>query len=377
MSMNFFFSCQSSTKEQSFILLIFLVNSFIPFFPVWLGNDSPQVFSISPLLSYTNFWLFEKFENLTFDKCPFCKFPVRNRLSNSQSTDYIMTIMINNAIGIIPLARSIRTTGCKAKFVVFIDDTTLTKKFATFEYTILRNCAVNCINVGEFKHYPKEALFFFRFYIYYDFLNSHTLEINRVVLIDGHDVLFQGDPFYEGFTNNDLIFTYEDRTLNQSVWGKFSYKNYFFTINKTIGDYARFYMVNAGIILGGRYQIHKFIEVFIKRLPVSEALSQVYKPRFADQAVVHSIIYDKEMEQNGINVTFSSIYDEYTSITLSCFGERCIYLRPNNYTLGYFQSRTRHIYPFIIHQYNRYPPLHRSYISACPNFTDSYYETVK
>ena len=247
-------------------------------------------------------------------------------------------------------------------------DTPTLNKMNEFEKDILKKCAVNVIDVGSFGHYPHNAYCFIRFFIYYDFLQKKKDEdIDRVMLIDGQDSLFQGDPFYEGFTSDMLIFTIENRTIKSSGWAVRVYKRYFAKINRRLSDYSSDLMTNAGITMGGKRTVMAFIEAYFFRFPFEEMKRQIVRMDYVDQAVIHCFIKDGDIQKRyGINVTFSTVDDEYASISLGCTGNKCMKLSPNNYSIGYYKSTKRDIYPFLVHQYDRYPRFGYSYLHACP-----------
>ncbi|OHT11861.1 hypothetical protein TRFO_18544 [Tritrichomonas foetus] len=362
-------------KKQKYlirsILIIHIMHALILFglSYTWVFDDYPLPdYFIFQTLSYSKAWFVQSLPdfNTSDQKCPICNFPVRNYRENSQKNDMLMTVLLSNYIGLMPLARSIRATQTKARVIIFID-TTVKYMLNDFENSILSNCRIDLIDVGDIEQYPHYAYCFIRFYIYYDFLFFLTeSEVNRIILFDGQDVIFQGDPFYEEFTKDQLIFTVEDRIINQTGWALRSYHKYFKKIGANIKDYY-LPMINAGITLGGRFTIMSFIEAFDQRFGILELHEQVKKMEYVDQAIVHAMIYDKDLEDYyGINVTFSTIYDSYASISFGCWGAGCARKRPNNYSLGYYHMKNESRYQFIIHQYNRFPQFTESIYLACP-----------
>ncbi|OHT04335.1 hypothetical protein TRFO_28159 [Tritrichomonas foetus] len=321
------------------------------------------------MITYSKEWFKEPLKNVSteyLENCQVCKFPVRNFKFNSQKTDFLMTVLLNNFIGLMPLSRTIRATGTKARVFIFMD-TDAIAKLNQFEKQVLNNCSIDIIDVGNIGRYPHYAYCFIRFYIYYDFLkNLPNEEISRVILFDGQDVIFQGDPFYEGFTSDQLILTVEDRLIHESRWAKRTYKKYFKKIKADLKLYYR-PMINAGIALGGKKTIMAFIEAFTKRFSLEDLSIQVKKMQYVDQAIVHALIYDGDLEkQYGIRVSLVGTQSPYASISLGCWGKKCARLRPNDYRVGYFHMRNKKRYQFILHQYNRYPELIDSYRAACP-----------
>ena len=318
-------------------------------------------------LSYTNHWYLKPILHFnSIQNCPVCQFEIRNRLSNSSPKDFLLTIQIGQTNGIIVIAKNIRATKTRASVVIFMDEFA-SKLFSGYEKDLLFNCSINIINIGFVPKFKKYAYFHIRFVIYNDFLRFHDdSNFDRIILFDCSDTVFQGDPFYKDFTKNDLIITLQNLQLKDTSWPFKNYNKYFLKINKTYQHYQNDYLINAGLILGGKKTIMIFIDVFLSRLPINEFYKQIIIGEYDDQSIIHSIVRDGDLEKYGISITISKIDDEYVSISLGCFeNKKCKYIKHHNYSLGYFKSFTKNIFPFIVHQYNRFPNFVKSVQLAC------------
>ena len=299
-------------------------------------------------------------------RCPICNFTVRNRKSNSMREDFLMTTLFSNYVGIQPLIRTARTTQTNARFIIFIDQY-VQDSLTDFEKKLLNYCGINIINIGKVPKYERYAYCFLRFYVYYDFITSYKGSINRVIFFDAMDSIFQGDPFYEDFTPDKLIITLENRLVNDTKWAIYSYKNYFRKIHKENNElYLNFSVINCGLIIGGIKPIMTFLNVFKIRFDLNELLFQLKKMQYVDQAILHSIILDGDLQKLGVNVYLYTINDDYVSLSFGCWGWRCYKKTRNNFSIGNFYSNTTHNFPFIVHQFNRYFQFSVSLLNACP-----------
>ncbi|KAK8894694.1 hypothetical protein M9Y10_023131 [Tritrichomonas musculus] len=356
--------------KKSFIFLNFFQFLILLFFPFKqdILNKKFSEFLKEDTYPYTNKWYYNLLDDLNprDSRCPLCNFTIRNRKSNSRRDDFLMTTLLSNYVGIQPLIRTARTTRTNARFIIFIDQT-VQNSLNEIEKNLLNYCGINLINVGKIPKYYRYAYCFLRFYIYYDFFAFYHENINRIIFFDGMDSIFQGDPFYEDFTPDKLIFTLENRIVGKSKWAVYAYKNYFKKINQENNSlYLNFSVINCGLIIGGKRPIFAFLNIFKARFNRAELMYQLKNMNYVDQAVLHSMVLDGEFEKLGIKVYLYTIDDDYVSISFGCWGWKCKKRRRNNYSIGNFYSRKTYDYPLIVHQFNRYFQFSVSVFNACP-----------
>lgn len=350
------------------IVCIIFQFSFFQLFTSKTNNINFISYERTKTFPYTINWYTDPINDLDpHDKrCQLCDFTLRNRKSNSNRDDFLMTTLISKHIGFEPLIRNVRTTQTNAKFIIFIDQS-VQENLTKFEKQLSNHCGVNLINVGEIPKYEHFAYCFLRFYIYYDFITSYSGNINRIILFDAMDTLFQGDPFYEDFTPDMFILTLENRKVNESVWALDNYIKYYIkTKQENNTMYYNSSMVNCGLILGGKKSILIFINAFKYRLDVDELLYQLEKMDYVDQAILHSLVIDGELEKRGLNITFQTVYDDYVSISIGPCGWKCPKKAQNDYSVGNYVSKKTGKYPLIVHQFTRYYHFSVSYYKACP-----------
>lgn len=294
------------------------------------------------------------------EKCEKCDFKVSNSKSNSNSNDFMMTLMMRSLTGLIPLVRVLHTVGTRAKKVFFVDEVTMTN-MRIEEREITSNCGATLISLGVVKLPRNHAFYpFFRWPVYFDFLFSLRLPVFRVIVFDGQDTIFQGDPFFRDFVPDNLYITVEDRVINSSSWARGNYMAYFGNLSDWRWNSR---MINAGIIGGGYEAMLRLIFIFLSHIDISK----IYTISGVDQAVLTKIILDGGLKNISCNLKLSTIDDEYASISVGCWGERCTKLYPKkSFRIGEYNSTTRNITTLIVHQFDRYMVFARTYLKACP-----------
>lgn len=345
-----------------YLLLLFLFSHDTNFF----NNHLIEIQS-KGTYPYTNKWYINSLTDLNPNNalCPACNFTFHNRKSNSCRDDFLFTTLLSKYTGLQPLIRTLRTTQTKARFIIFVDEY-VQNSLTLFEQKLLNYCAINIINVGKIPKLYRYAYCFIRFYIYYDFIRRYNGKINRIIFLDGMDTIFQGDPFYEDFTPDKFILTLENRILRNTKWANSSYFKYFQKIHQENNDlYYNFSIINCGLILGGKEPIMKFLNIFKNRFDINELLYQVRKMEYVDQAILHSIILDGDLQKQGVKVYLYSIDDDYVSLSFGCWGWKCSMKYENNFSIGNFHSRTTGRFPLIVHQFNRYFEFSVSLLNAC------------
>lgn len=156
----------------------------------------------SPLLNYETNWLdnisVNDFRSQTFEKCMPCNFSVRNQGSNSSPNDLIISTKFHKITEILPFVRTLRSTGCKATLVIITDDGVL-KKLTHNHLKQIENCGIIFYNLHKFKiGYVGTT----RFIPITDYIMKNKQYIDRIIMIDAYDVVFQGDPFTDRFERN-------------------------------------------------------------------------------------------------------------------------------------------------------------------------------
>ena len=130
----------------------------------------------------------EEFQNT----CKLCNFKPHESGGNSQPGDVIIGFVSNKVSNIVPFVRSLRTTKSKCSIVFLFDDKAL-NSIDTYSENLIRSCGAQIINWHrrESNCYIKN----FMFQLVYSFIRLNQYNLNRIIVVDVYDTLFQSDPF--------------------------------------------------------------------------------------------------------------------------------------------------------------------------------------
>jgi hypothetical protein len=111
-----------------------------------------------------------------------CHVTVRNVDSDSTPRDIIIVGLFGAVYGTVPFIRSLRTTGCRARVLIFIDDAALDKvdsQLASF----FSDCGCTLLSI---RHFPfhNDGRCLGRYLIFYEFFRTRYHLFDRVVCAD-------------------------------------------------------------------------------------------------------------------------------------------------------------------------------------------------
>lgn len=281
--------------------------------------------------------------------CQLCKFSIRNDQPNSSPRDAILSAMFSAIAGLLPFVRTLRTTGSKAHVFLFTDNkgkSMLTQD----ELMLLDKCSIFIINTGTF-HLEWKRFLILRYPLFYDFLYYRVHLMDRVIIVDLFDTVFQGDPFTSSFHNDTFYFAKENITIDQcwmnSMWAKRAAPDLYDEIkNNTI--------VNSGLFMGGIIPVLHFLDIYMT-LYDTFTLNDVNAP---DQGYFLFATYHIVVKSPRIKVRFLSSFDGV--VVFENYAEK------SRFVFGDFKPRNSSIYPRILHQYDKNSELRISVYYACP-----------
>ena len=155
-----------------------------------------------------------------FDSCKLCESEaINNRRNanfhisaeynpNSSERDAILSVMLHYSFNLETFIRSLRTTGCKAKVIVFHDDQSL-QTLTPYMLDLIKNCGIIMINIGTVTEKFVRHTYELRHTWYFAFMKKYRNDFDRIIVSDISDVFFQADPFTTEFTNNTFQATTE------------------------------------------------------------------------------------------------------------------------------------------------------------------------
>lgn len=148
-------------------------------------------------------------------KCEYCKFcnftPVIQ--PNSTVRDLIMTATTEYNLNLLRLVRSIRTSGCIAKIIIFTTDN------VKFPRSIF-SCGIEQIVTSSLTERALKSPHKIRWEWYLQYLQNNLNQYDRVMHVDAFDTFFFGDPFAFASDYNTLYFQQEGQIIKKCSYNK-------------------------------------------------------------------------------------------------------------------------------------------------------------
>ena len=181
----------------------------------------------------------------------------------------------------------------------------------------------NCILYSDF--FMAYEMMFYRFIIYDKIIRESSETIDKILLCDLNDVIFQADPFEIQFTEEIYCAT------EQNLYGDESNTSSAFNIKLMLDCFLKNpieldfikdkYVICAGTILGTAVGIQKFLSFYVNSQPKKpprvndQALLNIYIYFFSDSKhmleYTHSRILTLDQIQfNSLNIMDNTIYNE-------------------------------------------------------------------
>jgi hypothetical protein len=163
----------------------------------------------------------------------------------------------------VPFLRSIRTTGCQARIVVIAGDRAIAA-FSKGEKRILRQCGADLISFGYMIKFWWEQDLLLRFSVYFDWLYHHQKAFERVLFVQMHIVMFQGDPFNSDLADDAVFFVDEGVGLDKAA----PELTDFLKLKPKQSLYKGRPLVTDNIFGGGVQHCLVFLDIYLTYLPM-------------------------------------------------------------------------------------------------------------
>ncbi|OHS94984.1 hypothetical protein TRFO_38794 [Tritrichomonas foetus] len=288
--------------------------------------------------------------NPYLQKCLLCNFNVRNLNSDSTTRDAIFSFMFSEIAGILPFTRSLRTTGSNCRVFIFADDNSMSK-ITEDELMVLDRCSITLIKTGFSKHMAWTQIVLLRYPVFYDFLFLRRYLIDRVIIVDMYDSVFQGDPFTTDFQKDTFYFVEENSSIENcwinALWLQQAAPDSYEIIKKNK-------ILNSGLFMGGTMQVLKFLDIYLTFYENKDQNSTA-----PDQGYFNFVAYTKVLNDPSMKTKILTGNDGV--IVLSYFQESQTKL-----IFGNFKPKNAVIYPRILHQYDTRSEFRVSVFYACP-----------
>ncbi|OHT04830.1 hypothetical protein TRFO_27622 [Tritrichomonas foetus] len=283
--------------------------------------------------------------------CPRCNFEPANDNPSSTPRDILLSSMFGNIANLIPCSRSLRTTGSRATFFILTDNNTFSM-MTPDSIKIINGCGLYVINLGVCEKLTPRIFFALRHLIYYNFLFPRQHLMDRVIMMDLYDSIFQGDPFPDYFERDTLYFCSENLTFSRSRGNR----KWLRTI--VHDDLLRYYpkhIVNGGTILGSVSLIIKYLELFM----IYVDMTRLQFLKADDQAYTNFFAYSGILAKHQIKHKILDLSD-----FIVCVHGMQYY--PGDWRLGKYVTPIGKKPHLVVHQFDRSKMMKFNVYIACP-----------
>jgi hypothetical protein len=274
--------------------------------------------------------------------CPLCNFaPLGPALSTRR--DVVLASAFSDPDSSEFFVRTLRSTGSRARIVLFLSSSSahLLRFFSA--------CGVEPVVVERMHPTLAAAPRLARYYFYQQWLSEHASEVDRVLHADAFDIVFQSDPFFEGFNESKLYLIIEPVTISQSHWTLQSVRQCYTDVS-----FADEPLSSAAVLAGG---VRPFT-TYLNRLLGVEKWSSCFGHSL-DVAHHNFMLYSGGF--GGIEIGRMGCASPWLGLTFCCKKARCTLSRD-----GVMFGNSSDQAPAVIHQYNRWDNLTMRNTVMCP-----------
>lgn len=307
----------------------------------------------------------------SYKNCKLCTFQpnISQTTPNSSNRDAILTIGMGKLLNLLLFVKTLRTTGSKCRFIVFLDDEAMHHYDRNF-YTTAENCGVEFVNFDRLKRYLDIACL--RFRIYLDFLLINRNLFDRVYLCDMFDTAVQHDPFTTDFGDSlylcdegikikdDSINTYWISKCISDMEANSNDKSFIFSeeIKKNIFEKN---ILNSGLVAGSIDNMIKYCEAMSKMIDNSTFnLNAFYDQGF------HNLIVHSGYLKGKVNYTIEKVNSELFA-SIGIYITRTDNIEHNDKIIDFGNIKRDDAFPGILHQFERSLKIKDSLLHYCPN----------
>ena len=285
-------------------------------------------------------------------KCNLCTYKVRNTKPNSSPKDVLICNAIGKAKNCILFVKTLRTTGSKAK-CVFLVDSHAYASISQDTKQIVENCGGQIINCGPVPFHKRFDGHNYCYVFSYYFIQRNMDKIDRVMICDMYDTVFQGDPFNEQIENDKLNIVDEGATFS-TIPGE-SNREWLLAFNYTLPQeqYNDYYLC-SGYIAGKAKIVLQTLKLYLK--------NHSFGKRRHDQAAFNYLYFSGILSKNNISIIKRRQNELVRHISYVPLG--------NHSHIGDVRGiRNESIYATIIHHYYLDGNFQISLLRHCPRET--------
>ncbi|OHT15064.1 hypothetical protein TRFO_42715 [Tritrichomonas foetus] len=338
---------------------------FLPFLPKKPTNMPSH--KTTHLINYTNNWYDELrtriIQKKSYPNCTACKPPtsiVRKDIANSDETDFLIGVAFQTPYNLISFIGTYRAVGGKATVIVLCDHNS-SKKIDAKTREIYKKCGGYIIDVGDLKFISVSHVFSTKMYLCYDFLrytlHISSLRMNRVMIIDISDIVFQGDPFNKMVSSKNNVITFVGEHLPFKIDG------YWTKRVKNIPHINLTYFYKKPVINGGTYAANratliKYFNLYFRYVDFANPKSI----KSDDQAYINFLHYMNITKIAGFKSKLIEENEGYVMI----YSTPGIIKKLSSYQYGNIRSPFSVNKTIIVHQFDRSIKITKSIVSSCP-----------
>ncbi|EAY02503.1 hypothetical protein TVAG_020560 [Trichomonas vaginalis G3] len=280
--------------------------------------------------------------NIQYPKCKLCK-PIISHSSQSSSKDLVLLFATDRYNRIEILARSLRSVGCLARIVVLVPlNANITQD--------LTDCGIEFVKIASVSSRLQRSPHKMRWEWYYQYLQEHLNEFDRILHTDAFDTYAQYDPFSNNIKNDTLYAISEDRPIKECIfntkWLNSCYNN---TVLEELSEKS---ILCSGTVIGGARQFMKLVETMVDRVGWDDCWTKAHDQPVFTYVIYNELIDSLKIEFLGCNSEFATMNYCYSEKKTLFYNDKL--LKPN--LIGY---------PSFVHQYNRYPEVDDHFQKNC------------
>lgn len=312
---------------------------------------------------------------LPFDKCELCTFQpkMNNSTANSSSRDAILTIGMNRLVNLFLFIKTLRTTGSKCRFILFLDDSAVSHYDRNF-FSTVENCGVEIVNFHALRPFADIACL--RFQIYLDFLEINRHLFDRIYLCDLFDTVVQHDPFTTDF--GDMLYLCDEGIkicddsinsywLSKCISDMAAYNESFNFSDEVKSNIFKKNILNSGLVAGSIKNMINYCRVMSKMIDNEQLrLIAIYDQGF------HNLIVYTGLLDGLVNYKIENVDSELFA-SIGVFITRTNNIEHNDKEIVFGEIKRNSLFPGILHQFERSAKIKNSLMKFCPNknnFTD-------
>lgn len=292
---------------------------------------------------------FVGFKDKSLVKCPSCNLSPLNKPTSTRR-DVILTSALTKLKNVEYFIRTLRSTGCKARVILFLDS----KQTASIKWrSLFAACDIEPVFIKHTNPVVQSAPKLSRYYFEQQWLKENVDKVDRIIHTDSFDVIFQSDPFIEMIKNDRLYFTFEPVTLANSLWTA-SWMNQCYS-HTQLSNFTNRLVSCSGVTAGSGKLFLKYLDLLLATPQWTTCFGHSL-----DQAHHNYLLFSGAFERAGIKIEGFGCDSPFLTMHFCCKKTKC-HLDDNGVMYGNGTTA-----PVLVHQYNRWKNLTKRNPEWCP-----------